>query len=307
MKRAPSSGTVAVLLETFNGAACLDAQLASIAAQTYPDIDLWVSDDGSTDGSRAILQQWARRWTKGRVTLLHGAGEGRSENFRSLITNPAIEAEYYAFADQDDIWEPEKLAASIRWIEHNAFAVPSLFCSRTLTIAENGAIVGSSPLYVRPAEFRNALVQNIAAGSTMLFNRKAHDLLAASCRTTQFSSHDWWLYLIVSGAGGVVHFDPQPLVRHRQPSRGEGWQGQLAALRARFAVRFADRADLNIQGLVRNRELLTAEAQATCDLYWKVRSDNVIRRILALHQSGVYRQTLPGQIGLYLAAIFRRL
>lgn len=92
MKRAPSSGTVAVLLETFNGAACLDAQLASIAAQTYPDIDLWVSDDGSTDGSRAILQQWARRWTKGRVTLLHGAGEGRSENFRSLITNPAIQA-----------------------------------------------------------------------------------------------------------------------------------------------------------------------------------------------------------------------
>ncbi|MBA8876829.1 glycosyltransferase [Phyllobacterium myrsinacearum] len=307
MKRAPSSGTVAVLLGTFNGAAFLDGQLASIAAQTYPDIDLWISDDGSTDESRLILQQWAKCWTKGRVTLLPGPGEGRAENIRSLITNPAIQADYYAFADQDDIWEPEKLATSIRWIEHNAFAVPSVFCSRTLKITDNGAIVGSSPLYSQPTEFRNALVQNIAGGNTMLFNRMAHALLVESCRTTPFSSHDWWLYLIVSGAGGVVHFDPQPLVRDRQPNPGEGWQAQLAVLRSLFADRFADQADINIQGLVRNRDLLTSEAQAICDLYWKVRSDNFIRRILALHQSGVYRQTLPGQIGLYLAAVFRRL
>ncbi|SDP11419.1 Glycosyl transferase family 2 [Phyllobacterium sp. OV277] len=307
MKRAPSSGTVAVLLGTFNGAAFLDEQLASIAAQTYPDIDLWVSDDRSTDATRAILQQWAKRWTKGRVTLLSGPGDGRAENIRSLITNPAIQAEYYAFADQDDIWEPEKLANSIRWIEHNAFAVPSVFCSRTLKIARNGAIVGSSPLYAHPADFRNALVQNIATANTMLFNRMAHDLLAQSCLTTPFSSHDWWLYLIVSGAGGVVHFDPQPLVRDRQPDHGKGWQGQLAAARSLLADRFADQADMNIQGLVRNRDLLSSEAQAICDLYWKVRSDNFIRRILALHQSGVHRQTILGQIGLYLAAIFRRL
>jgi hypothetical protein len=105
----------------------------------------------------------------------------------------------------------------------------------------------------------------------------------------------------------VVHFDPQPLVRDRQPKQGEGWQAQLAAVHSLFADRFADQADINIQGLVRNRELLTSEAQVICDLYWKVRSDNFIRRILALHQSGVYRQTLLGQIGLYLAGIFGRL
>lgn len=294
-------------MATLNGAAFLEEQLASIAGQTYPDIDLWVSDDGSTDATIAILQQWAKRWTKGRVVLLQGPGAGRAENFRALISHPELRAEYFAFANQDDIWEPEKLATSIQWIEHNAFAVASVFCSRKLKIAQNGAVAGSSPLYQRPAEFRNALVQNIASGNTMLFNRTAQQLLAESCRNVEFSSHDWWLYLIVTGAGGVVHFDPQPLVRERQPNQRDGWQGQLAAARAMLPARFADQADRNIQGLVRNTELLTGDARKICDLYWKVRSDNFIRRILALHQSGVYRQTVLGQVGLYLAAMFGRL
>ncbi len=307
LKRTPSSGRVAVLLATRNGAAFLDGHLASIAAQTYPDIDLWVSDDGSASETIAVLQAWVRRWTKGRMRILHGPVEGTTENFRSLIINPDIQADYFAFADQSDLWEPDKVANSVRWIEHHAFAVPSVFCSSKQLISTGGAVLASSPAFMRDPDFRNALVQNIAPGNTMLFNRMARDLLAESCRKAEFSSHGWWLYLIVSGAGGVVHCDPQPLVRERQLDGGTGWGAWVSRARQRLAGRFAEQADLNVQGLVRNRDLLSDEARATCDLYWKVRSDNFIKRLYYLHKSGVYRQTAWGQAGLYLAALLRRL
>jgi glycosyltransferase involved in cell wall biosynthesis len=280
-------------MATRNGAAFLEEQLASIAAQTYPDIDLWVSDDGSSDETVSILNHWARRWPKGRMRIVQRPGEGRAANFRCLIVSTDIQADYYAFADQDDLWEPEKIAVSVRWIEQNAFAVPSVFCS--------------SPQSNREPDFRNALVQNIAAGNTMLYNRMAHDLLAESCRRTGFHSHDWWLYLIVSGAGGVVHCDPRPVVRERRLEPETGWRSWIAwALQLR-ADRFAEQADVNLQALVRNRDLLNDEARGICDLYWKVRSDNFIKRLYYLHKSGVYRQTVPGQAGLYLAALLRRL
>ncbi len=307
MKRTPSSGRVAVLLVTRNGAAFLDDHIASIAAQTYPDIDLWISDDGSTDATVAIINDWTKRWSKGRVRILQGRCDGTAENFRSLIVNPDIEADYFAFADQHDLWEPEKVANSVRWIEHHAFAVPSVFCSQSLAIRQDGFVSGASRPVVRAPNFRNALVQDIAPGNRLLFNRMARELLAQSCRRAEFSSHGWWLYLIVSGAGGVVHCDPQILARTRQVPGGSGWHVWLARARPLIAGQFVKQSDLNVQGLVRNRDLLTDRARATCDLYWKVRSDNFIKRIYYLHKSGVYRQTMWEQAGLYVAALLRRL
>lgn len=294
-------------MATCNGAAFLDDQLSSIAAQTYPDIDLWVSDGGSTDATVSILSDWTQRWTKGRIHILRGPRQGRAANFRSLIVNPNIQADYFAFADQHDLWEADKIAASVRWIEQNAFAVPSVFCSRTITIGQDGAVVGSSQESSSDPDFRNALVENIATGNTMLYNRMAHDLLVQSCQKAEFSSHDWWLYLIVTGAGGVVHHDSLALVRQRQPDGGGGWWARTAYVKQLVADRFAGPADLNMQALIRNSDLLTEEAQEICDLYWKVRSDNFIKRLYYLRKSGVYRQTTWGQANLFLVALLRRL
>jgi glycosyltransferase involved in cell wall biosynthesis len=294
-------------MATCNGAAFLDDQLSSIAAQTYPDIDLWVSDSGSTDATVSILSDWTQRWTKGQILILRGPREGRAANFRSLIGNPNIRADYFAFADQHDLWEADKIAASVRWIEQNAFAVPSVFCSRTITIGQDGAVVGSSQESSSDPDFRNALVENIATGNTMLYNKMAHDLLVQSCQKAVFSSHDWWLYLIVTGAGGVVHHDSLALVRQRQLDGGGGWWARIAYVKQLVADRFAGPADLNMQALIRNSDLLTGEAREICDLYWKVRSDNFIKRLHYLRKSGVYRQTTWGQANLYLTALLRRL
>ncbi|RUW17801.1 glycosyltransferase family 2 protein [Mesorhizobium sp. M4B.F.Ca.ET.215.01.1.1] len=303
---------VAVLLGAKDGAAFIEEQLQSLLAQSHPLVDLWVSDDGSTDGTQALVEAWRPRWTKGSLTLVKGPQKGFAANFRSMIVDPRIDADYYAFCDQDDIWEPDRLESALRWMRSLDAETPLLFCSRTATISETGSAAGYSPLFRRPPSFRNALVQSIAGGNTMLINRAARHLLAKASAKTEFVSHDWWAYLIVTAAGGMVRYDPRPLVRYRQHAANlvganVSWKARLSRLGRLFRGEFASWTDSNLGGLAVNRDILTKDAAACLGLFIRARNGGISRRLRLLRRSGVYRQTLPGTLGLYLAFVWRRI
>ncbi|RWD72585.1 MAG: glycosyltransferase family 2 protein [Mesorhizobium sp.] len=297
---------------TKDGAAFIGEQLESLFAQSWPAVDLWVSDDGSTDATVAIVEAWRSRWNKGSVTLVDGPRKGFAANFRSMIIDPRIDADYYAFCDQDDIWEPDRLESAIRWMEGEDSDMPLLFCSRTATISEAGLPAGYSPLFRRPPSFRNALVQSIAGGNTMLFNRKARDLLAKASARTEFVSHDWWAYLIVTAAGGKVRYEPRPLVRYRQHAANlvganVSWKARLSRLGRLFQGQFATWTDTNLRGLAVNRDLIAPDPAFCLRLFIRARKGSTFRRFRLLGKSGVYRQTLMGTLGLYLAFLSRRI
>jgi glycosyltransferase involved in cell wall biosynthesis len=303
------AGRVAILMATKNGAAFLDEQLRSLADQSYPSIDVWVSDDGSTDDTPAILADWRQRWAKGRFEQSEGPRKGFAENFRALVSNQDIEAEYFAFCDQDDLWEPEKLEKAIGWMRGRDDAAPLLFCSRTLTVSECGKPTGQSPLFRRKPSFRNALVQSLAGGNTMVLNRAARDCVATASARTGFVSHDWWAYLLVTGAGGEVGYSATPLVRYRQHAGNQvgantSWQAKGARLIQLFKGQFADWTDRNLHGLDQNRDLLTPDAIAALDLFASARKGSFVSRIRSLRRSGVYRQTLLGTVVLWTAVAF---
>lgn len=299
-------------MATMNGAAYLDEQIQSLADQTCLHADLWVSDDGSTDATLAVLDKWKRRWSKGAFHVLHGPRQGFAENFRSLIANKTIDADYFAFCDQDDVWEPNKLQRAIGWMERQPPGLPLLFCSRTLTITSDGVTVGRSPLFLRPPSFRNALVQSLAGGNTMIMNRAARELLRLSCRETGFVSHDWWAYLIVTGAGGKVYYSRRPLVRYRQHRGNQvganmSWHAKLSRLKRLFEGQFLVWTDRNMEGLRRNMHLLTGDARQACELFLRAREGTVTQRLRNLWASGVYRQTVLGSLALYLAVVMKRI
>jgi len=301
---------IAVLMGTKDGAAFIDEQLQSLAAQSQPFIDLWISDDGSDDGTLPIIEAWKPRWSKGRMTLVEGPRQGFAANFRSMILDPRIDADCYAFCDQDDVWEPDRLESAVRWMQAFDAGIPLMFCSRTATMTETGSLVGHSPLFGRPPSFRNALVQSIAGGNTILLNRAARDLLAKACARTSFVSHDWWAYLVVSG--GVVRYDPRPLVRYRQHAANlvganVSWRARISRLGRLIKGQFAGWTDLNLAGLAVNRDLLTQDAITSLDLFARGRQGNLFQRLAALRQSGVYRQTFAGTLGLYLAFVLGRI
>lgn len=312
LSEAETKPRVAVLMATYNGAAYLEEQLDSLESQSYPSIDVVVSDDGSVDATADILRLWKEKWRKGRFVVRHGPGKGFAENFRALIVDPGVEADYFAFCDQDDVWEPRKLETAVSRLGGIAAGMPALFCSRTLTITEAGHAVGASPLFAKTPSFRNALVQSLAGGNTMVFNRAAQSLMRRASIRSGFVSHDWWAYLLVSGAGGRVFYCPEPLVRYRQ--HGANQVGANTSMRARCSrlkrmVRgqFREWSEENLAGLEANVDLLDCEAGQTLARFRNARKAALPMRVLHLARSGVYRQTLSGNVGLYLAILIGRL
>lgn len=292
-----------------NGAAFLDEQLRSLSDQTHGAIDLWVSDDGSIDDTPAILAKWRGRWAKGSFNLSEGPRLGFAENFRALLSNTPIEAGYVAFCDQDDLWEPRKLEIALDWMRSQDETRPLLFCSRTLTVSEAGESIGMSPLFRRAPSFRNALVQSLAGGNTMVLNRSAWKCLMLASRRASFVSHDWWAYQLVTGAGGAVRYYPDPLVRYRQHARNlVGANTSLAARFARLRLlaggQFSAWNDINVAGLQKNSDLLTPDAIAVLDLFTRARSSNLPAAMASLRKSGVYRQTPQGSLAMWLAVAF---
>ena len=303
---------VAVLMAVRDGERFLSQQLDSLARQKAVGVDLWISDDGSSDASIDLIRRVAASWKLGRVELVDGPRRGFAENFRSLIVRAEIKADFYAFCDQDDVWDEDKLAHAIEWLKTQSVELPALYCSRTRIIAANGEIVGQSPRFPRPPGFRNAIVQSIAGGNTMVMNRAAHDLVAEASRRTDFVSHDWWCYMIVSGAGGNVYYCAQPRVGYRQHGGnlvGENntWRARMSRLGFLMRGRFKEWNDRNLSGLAACADLLTDDARRTLELFIRSREGRLSARLLSLWRSGAYRQTILGEWGLYLACIVRRL
>jgi glycosyltransferase involved in cell wall biosynthesis len=302
---------VAILLATYNGAAFLNDQLDSIAAQTgVGRIDICASDDGSSDQTRTMLAFWQGRWTRGDFTVLDGPGQGYAANFRSLLTSSAAGADYFAFADQDDVWDVDKLAAAIGKLASSTG--PALYLSRTRLIDESGKALGYSPLFSRPPGFRNAIVQSIGGGNTIVMNAAAFGLVAESARRTAFLSHDWWCYIICAGAGAKVIYDAEPHIGYRQHAgnvigRNTGLAPRLKRLGLLLRGRFADFTARNLESLAACRDLLTPEALATIRELERIRAGAGPAAVGRLMRAGLYRQTAIGQLGLFGAAFLRKL
>ena len=155
----------------------LAAQLDSIQAQSYRHWKVWAADDGSTDATPELLERYQASWGRDRLAVRRGPQQGFVANFLALVCDDGIQADYFAYSDQDDVWAPEKLANAVAWLASVPAGIPALYCSRT-RLFKGVRTVGCSPRHRRPPSFANALVQNIAGGNTMVFNRAARRLLA---------------------------------------------------------------------------------------------------------------------------------
>jgi Glycosyl transferase family 2 len=306
-----STARVVILLCTKDGAPFLAEQLKSLADQRHLNWSLIVSDDGSRDGTRNVIERFAAKHPQ-RVIIRNGPGRGVCANFLSLANDPTIDADYFAFSDQDDVWHADKLARALAWLAVAPDGAPALYCGRTELMTMDGRSYGLSPLFRRPPGFRNALVQNLAGGNTMVFNRAAKKLLE-DAQAHEVVLHDWWLYQLVSAAGGAMRYDPRPSVRYRQHAdnlvgSNHGWRPRLARIRMMLGGRFRDWNATNIAALQRlPPHLITPENRQALQLFAAARAAPLTKRLVYLRQSGVYRQTLLGNLGLLVAAVVKRI
>ena len=300
---------ITILLCTFNGARFLAAQLASLEQQSHQNWKLLVSDDGSTDATLAIVHHFAQRVAQP-VEVRQGPQRGPAANFLSLATDPSIDCDYFAFCDQDDAWNSDKLALALKWMRTVPRDVPAVYGARTRLICAGGEPLGYSRRFRRPPSFANALVQSIAGANTMLFNRSTKRLLEQS-GVLNVVSHDWWAYQLVSGSGGLVHYDPTPQLDYRQHENNRigcnrGLRAQWKRLRMVLNGGFAAWNDVNLAALQRCRHHLTDNARTLLDSYEAMRTASLWGRLMAFARSPLRRQTFLGNIALLIGIVLRK-
>jgi glycosyltransferase involved in cell wall biosynthesis len=300
----PGARSIAILLCTYNGARFLPQQLASFEAQDLTNWRLYVSDDGSTDGTQALLEDFRNKHGAEKVQLREGPRRGFVANFLSLICAPSVDGAFYALSDQDDVWHPNKLARAQAFLAVGPADVPALYGSRARLIGEDGAEIGLSPLFHTPLTFRHALVQNFAMGHTMMFNRAAQRVLARIGADVKPAVHDWWIYLAITALGGTVLYDPEPTVDYRIHGRNLIGTNPDRLRRAKMLLqRFKGWNDANVAALARIEGAMPEENRKVFELFRNSRKLSLVPRVYGLLRAGVHRETVRGNLELALAAL----
>lgn len=306
------SAKVAILLCTYNGQRYLAEQLASIESQSYPHWEVHASDDGSKDGTLDLLQQQQNKFSKDKFFIHKGPAKGFTKNFFSLINNSSIMADYYAYCDQDDIWQADKLERAVNYLKTVPSKTPALYCTRKEFINEAGEHLGYSPICKKPPLFANALVQNICSGHTIVINDAARSLLQETCENIDISIHDWWTYLVISGCGGKVFYDTYPSVRYRQHGDNvfggsTGLMAKWNRIRMLFHGSLKEWNDINIAALIAIKAKLMPENRVVLDRFNKAREQWLLARACGIKESGVYRQTFIENLALSLAVLLNKI
>jgi len=311
MTNSTSEPLIAVLMCTYNGEKFLIEQLDSLLSQSHKNLIIWVSDDGSTDATLIILEQYQKHFPKDKLKIIDGPGKGSVINFLALLCNQDVKADYYAFADQDDIWETNKLSSALAAINTLPKTTPTLYGSRTKIVSAEGVAIGLSTIFRKTPCFENALVQSIAGGNTMLMNNAAVNIIRQA-GVLEVVSHDWWAYMLISGAGGTVIYDKRTSLLYRQHGNNQvgentGWVAKIKRIKLLLAGSFRKWNTTNIMALLKVKHLLNEKNRAILEQFENARNNSFFSRIMGLWKIKIFRQTSLEQLGLIIAIILKKI
>ena len=211
---------IAILMATYNGGEYLREQINSIINQTIDDWTLYIHDDGSSDNTNQILEYYCSKYDN-IVTLKYPSQKGAKNNFFSLVR--LVEADYYLFCDQDDVWKQNKIELEIeemKSMEGKHGDVPLLVFSDLEVVDKNLNVISPSMWQnggIRPellTSFDSGAVFEYVTGCTMLFNRMARDSVIYPADKALM--HDSWVFCCILKARGHVNGLRKPLVSYRQ-------------------------------------------------------------------------------------------
>ena len=145
----------------------------------------------------------------------------------------------------------------------------------------------------------------------MVFNQSAKNALE-KVGVVQHPSHDWWVYQLVTGAGGIVFYDQTPQVLYRQHKdalvgRNNSFLARIERISMVFKGEFRRWSDQNVAILCAAKPWLTHGNKETLELFKKMRGAKLKDRFRLLEVTGLYRQTWRGTISLLLAALFKKI
>ena len=302
----------AVLLAAWNGSAHLPELLDSLLCQTDPDFTVLMQDDGSTDHTPALLSIIAEQDSRFVLASEQGQHLGAAGNFISLIRQS--DADYTLLCDQDDIWEPNKIAVlknTLRQMEERyGTAMPLLVHSDSSLIGESGEPMADSFFRHQgwdphAVTLQQLLVQNNVTGCTLIMNAPLRKLVATHARARELFMHDWFIALTAASFGRIGFVD-QPLTRYRQHGNNAvGASARPLLIRGLDALRNRKDAKRRIlltythTAIFRKLygETLPDKASAVVDSYLATQRLPKLSRIMAVRRMGFVMQSPVTRLG----------
>ncbi|SFA71906.1 Glycosyl transferase family 2 [Poseidonocella pacifica] len=306
---------VTIALCTYNGGAHLQFQLESFLHQHHKNWSLWISDDGSTDETLDTLQRFAQAHGEARdIRIVNGPRRGLAANYLSLLRRYDLPSGLVALSDQDDIWLRGKLTRAVRRITMecaNRPESPILYGAQSFHVDNELRVIGKSSTARACPDFCNALVQNVVSGHSAVLNEAAVALVRKARDPGCLPFHDWWLYQLITAAGGTAVIDERPVLLYRQhPSATmgshDGWRARLDRIRMVLGKTYGDWIAANLEELTRNADLLEPKANELVSTMIQGTPSWGLGRAAMLRRLGLHRQTRLGTGALMLAGFLGR-
>lgn len=233
--------TVQVLLSTYNGEKYIEEQIESILKQEEVEISLLIRDDGSTDNTVEILKKLSQ---DNRITYYEGKNIKPARSFMELV-NKSGNFDYYAFADQDDVWNSKKIISAINKLKEKENK-PLLYISALEIVDENLNTIETKKVDGN-FTFEGAMIKNFATGCTQVFNRKLRDIIK-SYTPNYIIMHDSWLTRVCYAIGGNVVIDDNTYIKYRQHSNNVlGYKDEgFEKLKRQFKIAFIENISMRV-------------------------------------------------------------
>ena len=207
-------------MATYNGRKYLGEQIDSFLSQTNTLWHLYVHDDGSNDGTLELLNDYAAKYPEMITILDYPSQGGALQNFMSLLEK--VEADYYMFSDQDDVWHPTKIEKSYKAMKEQEAIHPE----KPIIVHTDVRVVDGNLRLLHPSyreyghiypekvtSFKECVI-NVTLGCAMLFNKKSRDV-SISCPWKHALMHDGWVTTRTYAEKGIVYAIPESLMDYR--------------------------------------------------------------------------------------------
>ena len=205
---------IAILLSTYNGDKYLRNLLDSLLIQTYKNFKIFIRDDGSSDSTVSILEAYSQKNSNEIILLTDDYGNiGVAKSFKLLMKN--VDSDFYLFADQDDIWEFNKIEKLIEIAQLAKTEEPYLVFSNMSIFysSEKENTDFFKKYFIKDKKIENGLFRGVISGCLMLVNNKAK-LKSLELNQNSNMLHDWDMY-ISTYLFGKIELTHEKLIKHR--------------------------------------------------------------------------------------------
>lgn len=300
---------VLILLATYNGSKFIRTMVDSVIAQDYKQWHLVLSDDGSTDNTIEILEEYAKNRPNQIIHYRSGKRFGCAQKHFMHLLQQFHDAEYIMFCDQDDFWHSDKIRKTLNMMKQIEIdsAVPTLVHTDLRVV--DGQLRQIAPSFCKYSkldgnrvELKQLLIQNVVTGCTMMINRSLAELGCKSTESDQMLMHDWWLALLAASCGKIGFLD-EATIDYRQHGNNSVGAKNIYSVGHIVHQLTSSQISKNIMGT-----FINAEAFLTCyEDSMPQEKAQIVRNYIALkNKNGFARRAGYIRYGFWKIGLFRK-